>query len=135
MKEFTSYSLQLVFVSDRDKLRKLEKLTVSTMENSNGAALLEAPQNGVKIIATNGTTTNGGTNGTTNGKSTNGSANGSTNGVTNGKSNGSVKVLETKSEKSERTVSLIIVYFTLFLQSLGLAIAMTGVWPFLDKVS
>lgn len=45
------------------------------------------------------------------------------------------KNLETAAEKKERTVSLIIVYFTLFLQSLGLAIAMTGVWPFLDKVS
>jgi hypothetical protein len=47
----------------------------------------------------------------------------------------SEKVLETVEEKKERTKSLIIVYFTLFLQSLGLAIAMTGVWPFLDKVS
>lgn len=49
--------------------------------------------------------------------------------------NGGGKVLETDEEKVKRTKSLIIVYFTLFLQSLGLAIAMTGVWPFLDKVS
>lgn len=49
--------------------------------------------------------------------------------------NGGGKVLETGEEKVQRTKSLIIVYFTLFLQSLGLAIAMTGVWPFLDKVS
>lgn len=55
------------------------------------------------------------------------------NGFKNGAANG--KTLETEDEKKERTKSLIIVYFTLFLQSLGLAIAMTGVWPFLDKVS
>lgn len=57
------------------------------------------------------------------------------NGTKNGVSNGITKTLETTAEKKERTISLIIVYFTLFLQSLGLAIAMTGVWPFLDKVS
>lgn len=57
------------------------------------------------------------------------------NGIKNGGSNGVYKVLETDAEKKERIISLIIVYFTLFLQSLGLAIAMTGVWPFLDKVS
>jgi hypothetical protein len=57
------------------------------------------------------------------------------NGIKNGAMNGGGKVLETQEEKVERTKSLIIVYFTLFLQSLGLAIAMTGVWPFLDKVS
>ncbi|CRK92704.1 CLUMA_CG006231, isoform A [Clunio marinus] len=49
-------------------------------------------------------------------------------------SNGEVKTLETSNEKRKRTISLIIIYFTLFLQSLGLAIAMTGVWPFLDKL-
>lgn len=53
----------------------------------------------------------------------------------NGATNGAVKPLETEEGKKERTKSLIIVYFTLFLQSLGLAIAMTGVWPFLDKVN
>lgn len=53
----------------------------------------------------------------------------------NGIKNAGEKVLETDDEKLDRTKSLIIVYFTLFLQSLGLAIAMTGVWPFLDKVS
>lgn len=54
----------------------------------------------------------------------------------NDASNGVVmKSLETAEEKQGRVQSLIIVYFTLFLQSLGLAIAMTGVWPFLDKVS
>lgn len=81
------------------------------MEDSNGATLHEFRQNGVI------NTTNIGTNGNANGKTI-----------------GSVTVLETASEKRERTISLIIVYFTLFLQSLGLAIAMTGVWPFLDKV-
>lgn len=58
------------------------------------------------------------------------------NGTKNGVAQESIaKALETPAEKRERTYSLIIVYFTLFLQSLGLAIAMTGVWPFLDKVS
>lgn len=52
-----------------------------------------------------------------------------------GNANGAVKPLETNGEKRERTRSLVIVYFTLFLQSLGLAATMTGVWPFLDKVS
>lgn len=45
------------------------------------------------------------------------------------------KFHETKNEKAERFKSLYIVYFTLFLQSLGLAIAMTGIWPYLNKVS
>lgn len=53
----------------------------------------------------------------------------------NGVPSGVTKSLETAAEKRQRTISLVIVYFTLFLQSLGLAIAMTGVWPFLDKVS
>lgn len=52
-----------------------------------------------------------------------------------GNANGAIKPLETNGEKRERTRSLVIVYFTLFLQSLGLAATMTGVWPFLDKVS
>jgi hypothetical protein len=52
-----------------------------------------------------------------------------------GKTATEVHDLETEEGKKERTKSLIIVYFTLFLQSLGLAIAMTGVWPFLDKVN
>lgn len=57
------------------------------------------------------------------------------NGVINGAANGIVKELESAEEKKERIGSLVIVYFTLFLQSLGLAVTMTGVWPFLDKVS
>jgi hypothetical protein len=56
------------------------------------------------------------------------------NGRNNGHSNGVLKDLETSDEKKERMKSLIIVYFTLFLQSVGLASVMTGVWPFLDKV-
>lgn len=47
----------------------------------------------------------------------------------------STKALETNDEKAERFKSLYIIYFTLFLQSLGLAIAMTGIWPYLNKVS
>lgn len=45
------------------------------------------------------------------------------------------KVLETKEQKSERYRSLYIIYFTSFLESLGQAITMTGIWPYLNKVS
>lgn len=45
------------------------------------------------------------------------------------------KALESPIEKKDRFKSLYIVYFTLFLQSLGLAIAMTGVWPYVSRVS
>lgn len=44
------------------------------------------------------------------------------------------KPLELQWEKKDRYKSLYVVYFTLFLQSLGLAIAMTGVWPYISKV-
>ncbi len=44
------------------------------------------------------------------------------------------KALESDEEKKYRFLSLYIIYFTLFLQSLGLAIAMTGVWPYVSKV-
>jgi hypothetical protein len=65
----------------------------------------------------------------------NGNAKIAANGTKNGSANGNgVKVLETVTERKERIVSLGIVYFTLFLQSLGLAIVMTGVWPFLTDV-
>lgn len=54
----------------------------------------------------------------------------------NTKINGSVKkALESDEEKKDRFLSLYIVYFTLFLQSLGLAICMTGVWPYVSRVS
>lgn len=69
---------------------------------------------------------------TTNGKLVEVHQNGHKNGSNNA---GASKVLETDDEKKGRRNSLIIVYFTLFLQSLGLAVAMTGVWPYLDKVS
>lgn len=49
--------------------------------------------------------------------------------------NGMLKILETDSEKRDRIISLIVVCFTLFLQAFGVAITMTGIWPFLDKVS
>lgn len=45
------------------------------------------------------------------------------------------KELETLEERSERIKSLIIVFFTLFLQSLGLAIVMPGILPYYQKVS
>lgn len=48
---------------------------------------------------------------------------------------GEIKCLETKDEENARLKSLYIVYFTLFLQSLGLAITMTGVYPYFKNVS
>lgn len=48
--------------------------------------------------------------------------------------NGLSAVLETDKEKKERLWSLWIVYFTMFLISLGFSIVLTGIWPFLDKV-
>lgn len=53
----------------------------------------------------------------------------------NTKINGNIdKALESDEDKKDRYLSLYIVYFTLFLQSLGLAICMTGVWPYVSKV-
>lgn len=43
--------------------------------------------------------------------------------------------LETPQEKKERMMSIRIIYFTMFLMSLGFSIILTGVWPYLDKVS
>jgi ceroid-lipofuscinosis MFS transporter 7 len=43
--------------------------------------------------------------------------------------------LETQQEKRERWISIRIIYFTMFLMSLGFSIILTGVWPYLDKVS
>lgn len=42
--------------------------------------------------------------------------------------------LETEQEKKERWRSIRIIYFTMFLMSLGFSVVLTGVWPFLDKV-
>lgn len=53
----------------------------------------------------------------------------------NHKKNDESKILETDSERRDRMISLLVVYFTLFLQAFGVAITMTGIWPFLDKVS
>lgn len=53
--------------------------------------------------------------------------------IPNGKS--IVDITETPEEYKGRIRSLIIVYFTLFLQSLGLAIAMTGLYPYLIEVN
>lgn len=44
------------------------------------------------------------------------------------------QALETESEKKERFLSLRIIYFTMFLISLGFSIVLTGIWPYLDKV-
>ncbi|KAL2726970.1 major facilitator superfamily domain-containing protein 8 [Vespula squamosa] len=42
--------------------------------------------------------------------------------------------LETFKEKTERWKSIYIIYFTMFLMSLGFSIVLTGVWPYLDKL-
>lgn len=42
--------------------------------------------------------------------------------------------LETQQEKRERWISIRIIYFTMFLMSLGFSIILTGVWPYLDKL-
>lgn len=48
--------------------------------------------------------------------------------------NGTKVLLETDKERKERLWSLWIIYFTMFLISLGFSVVLTGVWPFLDKV-
>lgn len=45
------------------------------------------------------------------------------------------QILETDSERKERVFSLRIIYFTMFLISLGFSIVLTGIWPYLDKVT
>lgn len=44
-------------------------------------------------------------------------------------------LLETERERRERWRSVYIIYFTMFQMSLGFSIVLTGVWPYLDKVS
>lgn len=43
--------------------------------------------------------------------------------------------LETEQDYRERWTSIRVIYFTMFLMSLGFSIILTGVWPYLDKVS
>lgn len=43
--------------------------------------------------------------------------------------------LESLKEYKERRISILIIYFTMFLISLGFSVILTGVWPYLDKVS
>lgn len=43
-------------------------------------------------------------------------------------------ILETDDEKRTRLLSLKIIYFTMFLMTLGFSIILTGIWPYLDKV-
>lgn len=45
------------------------------------------------------------------------------------------QILETEDEKKTRLLSLKIIYFTMFLMTLGFSIILTGIWPYLDKVS
>uniref|UniRef100_A0AAG5DWD9 Major facilitator superfamily (MFS) profile domain-containing protein n=1 Tax=Anopheles atroparvus TaxID=41427 RepID=A0AAG5DWD9_ANOAO len=42
--------------------------------------------------------------------------------------------LETEDEYTERWTSVRIIYYTMFLMSLGFSIILTGVWPYLDKL-
>ncbi|KAJ8683368.1 hypothetical protein QAD02_019160 [Eretmocerus hayati] len=42
--------------------------------------------------------------------------------------------LETYQERRERNRSLYVIYFTMFLMSLGFSIVITGIWPFLIKL-
>lgn len=44
------------------------------------------------------------------------------------------EILETEDEKKTRYLSLRIIYFTMFLMTLGFSIILTGIWPYLDKV-
>lgn len=43
--------------------------------------------------------------------------------------------LETVEEYHQRWRSIRIIYFTMFLMSLGFSVVLTGIWPFLDKVN
>lgn len=43
-------------------------------------------------------------------------------------------ILETEDERRQRLLSLRIIYFTMFLMTLGFSIILTGIWPYLDKV-
>lgn len=45
-----------------------------------------------------------------------------------------VQILETPNERKMRQLSLKIIYFTMFLMTLGFSIILTGIWPYLDKV-
>lgn len=44
------------------------------------------------------------------------------------------QILETDDEKKTRLLSLKIIYFTMFLMTLGFSIILTGIYPYLDKV-
>lgn len=44
-------------------------------------------------------------------------------------------LLETEIEYRQRWISVRIIYFTMFLMSLGFSIILTGIWPYLDKVN
>lgn len=46
----------------------------------------------------------------------------------------SKQILETEDDKRKRLLSLKIIYFTMFLMTLGFSIILTGIWPYLDKV-
>lgn len=43
--------------------------------------------------------------------------------------------LETLDEYKSRWRSVKVIYFTMFLMSLGFSIILTGIWPFLNKVN
>ncbi|XP_058129615.1 major facilitator superfamily domain-containing protein 8-like [Anopheles ziemanni] len=50
------------------------------------------------------------------------------------KANDMLDGLETEIEYTERWTSVRIIYYTMFLMSLGFSIILTGVWPYLDKL-
>lgn len=43
--------------------------------------------------------------------------------------------IETRIEYKERWISIYVIYFNMFIISLGFSIILTGVWPYLDKVN
>lgn len=60
--------------------------------------------------------------------------NGQSQDTTDSPENPAMKAIETEQERKERLLSLKIIYFTMFLISLGFSIILTGIWPYLDKV-
>jgi hypothetical protein len=52
-----------------------------------------------------------------------------------GEAGGGAGPLESPQERRERWRSVYVIYFTMFQMSLGFSIVLTGVWPYLDKVS
>ncbi|XP_059057388.1 major facilitator superfamily domain-containing protein 8 [Achroia grisella] len=56
------------------------------------------------------------------------------NGLTAEAGKSCMELLETEEQRRERWRSVYVIYFTMFQMSLGFSIALTGVWPYLDKL-